>query len=100
LSRPRTPSPRRLRARETCVPTKPEAPVTRTARLEEEERRADLATRFSQWEPPQESPRARRGEAEGDGGERMKRKRMNARKKEDQRVSLESEEWMRRRWWM
>ncbi|KAH1202158.1 hypothetical protein GmHk_17G048680 [Glycine max] len=27
----------------------------------------------------------------------MKRKRMNARKKEDQRVSLEREEWIRRR---
>ena len=51
-SRPTTPSPRRFRAEETCVPTKPAAPVTRTERSRLEDR-----TRFSQRGPPQEELR-------------------------------------------
>lgn len=81
-----------MRERETWEPTKAMTLVTRRERLEGEEWRADMATHFFQWELSQESLRERRwGEAEGDDGDRTERK------KEDQRVSLESEEWIRRR---
>ena len=93
---PTTPSPRRLSAAETWVPTNPAAPVTSTDMPPLPERtRAEVRTRFSQVGPPQLLvPRARRvgsSDLDEEGDRKKTERKIKPKKTKAQTVTFVSE---------